>query len=127
MRGLSSVPARAKNKFKESSNLGKFSGGIHPPAPNPKRALNQNHTTLRGNSQSPSSSVNKPNSNALSNASISANESIKPVDHRYFSQILSRDDWSLLLNHELKAQRIVLNSQFVVSLLQNQENPLHPL
>ncbi|KAK6265314.1 hypothetical protein QUC31_016151 [Theobroma cacao] len=49
------------------------------------------------------------------------------INHHYISQILSRNDWFLLLNHELKAKRIVLNPQFVVSLLQNQENPLYPL
>ncbi|XP_022760644.1 putative pentatricopeptide repeat-containing protein At3g16890, mitochondrial [Durio zibethinus] len=50
-----------------------------------------------------------------------------PVNHHYISQILSRNDWFVLLNHELKAKRISLNPQFVVSLLQNQENPLYPL
>ncbi|XP_050224645.1 putative pentatricopeptide repeat-containing protein At3g16890, mitochondrial [Mercurialis annua] len=49
-----------------------------------------------------------------------------PVDHQYFSKILSRNDWFLLLNHEFKAKRIILNPQFVISILQNQEDPLYP-
>ncbi|CAN0915625.1 Putative pentatricopeptide repeat-containing protein At3g16890, mitochondrial [Linum grandiflorum] len=51
----------------------------------------------------------------------------KSVDRSYISRLLSRKDWSLLLNHELRAKRIVLNSQFTVSVLQNQENPLTAL
>ncbi|OMO53123.1 hypothetical protein COLO4_36843 [Corchorus olitorius] len=50
-----------------------------------------------------------------------------PINHHYISQILSRDDWLLLLKYELKAKRIVLSPQFIVSVLQNQENPLYPL
>ncbi|KAL2921196.1 hypothetical protein RDABS01_012687 [Bienertia sinuspersici] len=46
------------------------------------------------------------------------------IDHDTLSQILLRKDWHLLLNHELKAKRVVLTPQSVVSILQNQENPL---
>lgn len=48
----------------------------------------------------------------------------KPIDHHYLAEVLSRKDWYLLLNHEFKAQRINLNTQIVVSILQNQENVL---
>lgn len=51
----------------------------------------------------------------------------KPVDHQYISEILSKEDWFLLLKHQLKANRIFLNSYFVASVLQNQENPSHVL
>ncbi|KAF3456310.1 hypothetical protein FNV43_RR00960 [Rhamnella rubrinervis] len=45
-----------------------------------------------------------------------------PIDHRYIAQMLLRKDWFIFLNHEFKAKRITLNAQFVVSVLQNQEN-----
>ncbi|KNA16234.1 hypothetical protein SOVF_091020 isoform A [Spinacia oleracea] len=48
----------------------------------------------------------------------------KSIDHKTLNQILLRKDWHLLLNHELKAGRVVLTLQSVVSILQNQENPL---
>ncbi|KAM0986421.1 hypothetical protein ACFX15_013079 [Malus domestica] len=67
-----------------------------------------------------------PNLVSISNIPISAgnaHHNHKPIDHSYIVQILSRKDWFLLLAHELKAQRIVLNPQFVASVLQNQENP----
>ncbi|KAD5508411.1 hypothetical protein E3N88_16114 [Mikania micrantha] len=51
----------------------------------------------------------------------------KPIDHHYISQILSRKDWYLLLNNELKANKFSLNPRIIVSILQNQENPLHKL
>ncbi|CAI9119007.1 OLC1v1020654C1 [Oldenlandia corymbosa var. corymbosa] len=49
------------------------------------------------------------------------------VDHNYFTQILSRKDWYLLLRQEYKAKRVILTPQKIISILQNQENPLHPL
>ncbi|CAL1397506.1 unnamed protein product [Linum trigynum] len=59
-----------------------------------------------------------------SQSNTSDKAQLKPVDRSYISRALSRKDWSLLLNHELRAQRIALNPQFVVSVLQNQDNPL---
>ncbi|KAK8547666.1 hypothetical protein V6N13_009069 [Hibiscus sabdariffa] len=50
-----------------------------------------------------------------------------PISHHYISHFLSRNDWFFLLNLELKAKRLVLNPRLVISLLQNQENPLFPL
>ncbi|KAK7821493.1 putative pentatricopeptide repeat-containing protein [Quercus suber] len=84
----------------------------------------------RGNPSPLNSQFRNPNLVSISKTPISAHKrklSIKPIDHQYISQVLSRKDWFLLLNHEVKVGRIVLNPQFVVSLLQNQENPLHPL
>uniref|UniRef100_A0A7N0T768 Pentatricopeptide repeat-containing protein n=1 Tax=Kalanchoe fedtschenkoi TaxID=63787 RepID=A0A7N0T768_KALFE len=52
---------------------------------------------------------------------------LPPIDHHYIGRILGRKDWSLLLNHELKATRVRLDAQSVVSVLQNQDNPIHPL
>ncbi|KAF3975304.1 hypothetical protein CMV_001428 [Castanea mollissima] len=84
----------------------------------------------RGNPSPLNSQFRNPNLVSISRTPISAYKrklSIKPIDHQYVSQVLSRKDWFLLLNHEVKVGRIILNPQFVVSLLQNQENPLHPL
>ncbi|KAI6692952.1 hypothetical protein NL676_020662 [Syzygium grande] len=49
------------------------------------------------------------------------------IDRRYISRVLSRKDWFLLLTHEHRAKRAVLSAQSVASVLQNQENPVHPL
>ena len=84
----------------------------------------------RGNPSPLNSQFRNPNLVSISKTPISADKrklTIKPIDHQYISQVLSRKDWFLLLNHEVKARRIILNPQFVVSVLQNQENPLHPL
>ena len=51
----------------------------------------------------------------------------KPIDHQYISQILSSKDWYLLLNHDLKSKKLSLNPRIIVSVLQNQENPLNNL
>ncbi|CAI9765832.1 unnamed protein product [Fraxinus pennsylvanica] len=51
----------------------------------------------------------------------------KPIDHQYLAEVLSRKDWFLLLNHELKDKRASLNTRIILSILQNQENPLHLL
>ncbi|ESQ48248.1 hypothetical protein EUTSA_v10022362mg [Eutrema salsugineum] len=50
-----------------------------------------------------------------------------PIDRRYISQIIGRKDWFLVLKQEFSAHRIGLNHRFVISVLQNQENPLHSL
>ncbi|KAK6162918.1 hypothetical protein DH2020_002759 [Rehmannia glutinosa] len=64
---------------------------------------------------------------SIPNTHISAGEqrlNAKPIDHHHLAEILSSKDWYLLLNHEFNAQRVNLNSQIVVSILQNQENAL---
>ncbi|XWS53543.1 hypothetical protein CRYUN_Cryun10bG0010300 [Craigia yunnanensis] len=65
--------------------------------------------------------------NTPASPSPSSSRGNSPINHHYVSLIISRNDWFFLLNHELKAKRVTLNSQFVVSLLQNQENPLYAL
>ncbi|KAL1223706.1 putative pentatricopeptide repeat-containing protein [Cardamine amara subsp. amara] len=49
------------------------------------------------------------------------------IDQRYISQVIERKDWLLILNQEFTTHRIGLNPRFVISVLQNQENPLHSL
>ncbi|KAL2454955.1 putative Pentatricopeptide repeat-containing protein [Abeliophyllum distichum] len=51
----------------------------------------------------------------------------KPVDHHYFAEVLSRKDWVFLLSHEFKDKLANLNTRTILSILQNQENPLHLL
>ncbi|XP_048594782.1 putative pentatricopeptide repeat-containing protein At3g16890, mitochondrial [Brassica napus] len=50
-----------------------------------------------------------------------------PIDQRHISQIIRRKDWFLILNQSLTSHRINLNPRFIISLLQNQDNPLHSL
>ncbi|CAH9094910.1 unnamed protein product, partial [Cuscuta europaea] len=49
------------------------------------------------------------------------------IDILHISQILSRKDWCLLLNHEFRAKRVHLNPRSISSVLQNQQDPLLPL
>ncbi|RAL50444.1 hypothetical protein DM860_016911 [Cuscuta australis] len=49
------------------------------------------------------------------------------IDILHISEILSRKDWYLLLNHEFRAKRVNLNPRLIVSVLQNQEDPLLPV
>ncbi|KAF8095435.1 hypothetical protein N665_0332s0017 [Sinapis alba] len=58
---------------------------------------------------------------------ISSGKPTNPIDQRYISQIIQRKDWFLILSHQLTTRRIDLNPRFIISLLQNQENPLHSL
>ncbi|KAL0719337.1 hypothetical protein Bca4012_068661 [Brassica carinata] len=57
----------------------------------------------------------------------SGNKPTNPTDHRHISQIIRRKDWFLILNQSLTPHRINTNPRFIISLLQNQENPLHSL
>ncbi|KAL3812291.1 hypothetical protein ACJIZ3_013559 [Penstemon smallii] len=95
---------------------------------NPRKILDQNSkASLTGKHEIKDSNIS---SVSFSNSHVLASDhkfNSKPVDHHYYSEILSRKDWYLLLNHEFKAQRLSLNVQTVVSILQNQENPLCPL
>ncbi|RDX81030.1 putative pentatricopeptide repeat-containing protein, mitochondrial, partial [Mucuna pruriens] len=50
-----------------------------------------------------------------------------PIDHPYISQLLSRPDWALLLNHDLLSKRLLLNPRSTVTIFQNQENPSHAI
>ncbi|WCJ23390.1 pentatricopeptide (PPR) domain protein 40 [Euphorbia peplus] len=88
----------------------------------------QNHFTSGNKTPKPQSQFQTPKSISIPKTLISPQNPTNPVDHSYFSRILSRkQDWFLLLTHELKAKRVILNSQFVISILQNQNNPLNSL
>ncbi|KAJ0238447.1 putative pentatricopeptide repeat-containing protein [Hirschfeldia incana] len=55
----------------------------------------------------------------------SSGKPTNPLDHhRHISQIIKRKDWFLILN---QSHRTIPNPRFIISLLQNQENPLHSL
>ncbi|KAK2644889.1 hypothetical protein Ddye_020084 [Dipteronia dyeriana] len=135
MRGFSSLsssrasPVVLRNLSKEWSSLEK-SNKQNPSKPKfqHKQTYNKYNNNTVAPSRGNSSSYSSRNSHvSLLDNSVSANKQVKPIDHHYISQILARKDWFLLLRHELKARRINLVPQFVVSVLQNQENPLHPL
>ncbi|KAJ6726495.1 hypothetical protein OIU79_004608 [Salix purpurea] len=94
-----------------------------------QRQTNHTEASLTGDNSLSllNSELTKPNSVSVPRGHISHNRDTRSVDRHYISRILRRNDWFLLLNHELKAKRINLNPQFVVSVLQNQENPIYPL
>ncbi|KAH1238714.1 putative pentatricopeptide repeat-containing protein, mitochondrial [Glycine max] len=50
-----------------------------------------------------------------------------PIDHLYISQLLSRPDWAVLLNHDLSSKTLLLNPSYAVSIFQNQQNPSHAI
>ncbi|KAG6597564.1 putative pentatricopeptide repeat-containing protein, mitochondrial, partial [Cucurbita argyrosperma subsp. sororia] len=85
------------------------------------------------NTEAPSRGNPYPLTSQLENTSLIRHPTrehslnLKPIDHSYISRILLSKDWFLLLNHEFKAKRLVLAPQFVVSILQNQENPLNAI
>ena len=138
MRGLS-LASRASSpalnnlsKSQKSSNQPKLTTQKHPSKSKTDRFQRQtNHTeaSLTGNNtvSSLNSQLTKPNLLSVPKGHVSHNRDTRSVDRHYISRILSRNDWFLLLNHEFKAKRINLNPQFVVSVLQNQENPIYPL
>ncbi|KAK4405494.1 putative pentatricopeptide repeat-containing protein, mitochondrial [Sesamum angolense] len=124
MRKVSSLASRAAAEIQnlaERTNNTKKPTFPRPPKLKPAKTLGQNPVV---------SSTGKLQFNDTKFNSISACEKrfvSKPIDHRYFSEILLRKEWYLLLNHEFKAQRLILNTQTAVSILQNQENALCPL
>ncbi|CAE5967553.1 unnamed protein product [Arabidopsis arenosa] len=63
----------------------------------------------------------------LSKTLNSSGKSTNPLNQRYISQVIERKDWFLILNQEFTTHRIGLNTRFVISVLQNQDNPLHSL
>lgn len=127
MRGFSSVASRASSPA--FTNLSKQNQrSLRPITPKPSN-LDSVATTSNPITQQSSPTKPKPSSHSNSNTSVAVkkvNFRATVIDHKYFSQILARKDWYLLLNHEYKAKRVTLNQQEVVSILQNQENPLHP-
>lgn len=124
MRGFSTLASRASHAFR---NLRE--NPSNQPKPLRDNALNLISKTYQKEAQD----VRGKSSNSYFKPSNFPSTSKSPpkqiftgnkIDHKPFSQILLRKDWQLLLNHELKAGRVVLNPQSVVSILQNQENPL---
>lgn len=134
MRWLSSLASRASPALR---NLPEQAQRESSSKNKPRKVLNQTPSDnvgapLKGNSPKPNFEPQNPNLVSVSTNPISAvNHKFrvdnKRIDHLYIAQILSRKDWFLLLDHELKAKRIFLNPQFVASVLQNQESPLHSL
>ncbi|CAN8269211.1 unnamed protein product [Cochlearia groenlandica] len=58
---------------------------------------------------------------------ISTSKPTNPISQLHISQIIRRKDWFLVLKHESISHRIGLNPRFIISFLQNQDNPLHSL
>ncbi|KAK6930244.1 Pentatricopeptide repeat, partial [Dillenia turbinata] len=112
MRGLSSLASRVSpaiiNRSRDQPKLTKF--------------REPNHSNSK--KSKPSSLLRRHVEATLQDAHISA---AKPVDHQSLGRILSRKDWFLLLKHEFNDLQSKLSVQLVVSILQNQENPLNCL
>lgn len=96
-----------------------------------QRPFNNTESPSRGNPFPLTTPLKAPNlihlPSRLSLANHKRSVSLKPIDHSYISRILLSKDWFLLLNHEFKAKRVVLAPEFVVSILQNQDNPLNAI
>ncbi|CAK9145635.1 unnamed protein product [Ilex paraguariensis] len=138
MRGFSSLACRALPAIRNlSQELHNQSKPIIQKSPEvkPLTSLDENHTNnnreiISTGKSSLNSQLKNPNLSSISKSRISFDKhklQKKPVDQNYISQILSRKDWYLLLNHELKAKRMSLNAQLIVSILHNQEKPLQHL
>ncbi|XP_040367805.1 putative pentatricopeptide repeat-containing protein At3g16890, mitochondrial isoform X2 [Rosa chinensis] len=112
MRWLSSLASRVSPALRTLPHKPSPSSKIKPSKPLPSAPHKGNYFELRNN--------------LISAKNTNFRVANKPIDHLYIARILSRKDWFLLLDHELNARRIVLNPQAVASVLQNQENPLHP-
>lgn len=125
MRGFSSLASRASSPA--FTNLSKQNhNSLRPITPKPSNLDSVATTSCTTTEQT---SPGKSSLNWSSNTSIAAkNRNLQgsSIDYEYFTQILARNDWYLLLNHEYKAKRVASNQQAVVSILHNQENPLHP-
>ncbi|KAF2289108.1 hypothetical protein GH714_028968 [Hevea brasiliensis] len=135
MRGLGLASCRASSsslnnlsQVQESFNQLKSSGESASKPKADRNHVSNVEASLRGNTPySLDPQLRRANSASITSGPISANTCSKSIDHRYFSRILSRNDCFLLLNHDRSAKSIILNPQFVISILQNQENPLHSL
>ncbi|CAN1147267.1 Putative pentatricopeptide repeat-containing protein At3g16890, mitochondrial [Linum perenne] len=122
MRGISLAPRAASPALKET-----ISHSIHSFSPC-SNFNSERQSAIDTSGGDPSSgNVHFSTSIARHSHETDKNQHNKPVDRSYISRVLSRKDWSLLLNHELRAKRILLNSQFTVSVMQNLENPLMAL
>ncbi|KAJ4897042.1 Putative pentatricopeptide repeat-containing protein [Raphanus sativus] len=76
---------------------------------------------MRGFASSASRAASKP-SQSLNPKPLSSSSS-----SGHISQIIKRKDWFLILNQSHRTTTIPNNPRFIISLLQNQENPLHSL
>ncbi|GAV91409.1 PPR domain-containing protein/PPR_2 domain-containing protein/PPR_3 domain-containing protein [Cephalotus follicularis] len=123
MRRFSSLAPRAKPALKDLPQQSLTTNNFIKKK-NPTKQIN---TTSIWQQQIRNDNIASPSSGKLTSPSVSSDKRTKFIDRGYISQILSRNDWYLLLNHEFKAKRINLVPQFIVSVLQNQENPLHSL
>ncbi|KAL6584171.1 hypothetical protein OROMI_003460 [Orobanche minor] len=125
MRKLSSLACRVAPQVQnlpENFHIPKDPRNPLPSKLKPRQILGQNRVV---------SATGKPEFGDSSSTSISAPKShisdcdrkfnSRPIDRGYITQILSRKDWFLLLNHEFGAERGNLNEQIVVSVLNNQE------
>ncbi|XP_073275795.1 putative pentatricopeptide repeat-containing protein At3g16890, mitochondrial [Primulina huaijiensis] len=124
MRNFSSLASRVVQEFKNPTQKVRIPNKIASDSSKLKYRENIRQNLVTGKPKFKNSNfdlVSTPKARILGceNKSFS-----KPIDHRYLAEVLSRKDWYLLLNHELKAQRISLSSRVVVSILRNQENPL---
>ncbi|XP_073157430.1 uncharacterized protein [Henckelia pumila] len=124
MRNLSSMASRVAQEFKNPTQKVRIPNKIDSKSSklNSRENLRPNLVTGKPkfkDSNFDSVSTTKARIVGCENKSFS-----NPIDHRYLAEILSRKDWYLLLNHELKAQRISLSTRVVVSILRNQERPL---
>ncbi|KAH9626431.1 hypothetical protein KSS87_004933 [Heliosperma pusillum] len=131
MRNFSSLASRAspslqnltQNLTNQSNNT--FQHNISIPNSINANPIQPNKVINQGKSPSNSQINNFNNFNSTSNYLPKHKLAQKSIDHNTLNQILLRKDWYLLLNHELKAGRVILNPQSVVSILQNLENPIH--
>ncbi|GAB4850817.1 hypothetical protein Ancab_030117 [Ancistrocladus abbreviatus] len=107
MRGFSTLASRASPA---TQNFKTKLPNRTPPNNRPKLKKNHIESTHRGTFSS-NSLLNVPNISSISITPSSLGHHklrSKPIDHQYISQLLSRKEWHLLLNHELKGGRIVL-------------------
>ncbi|KAK9724212.1 hypothetical protein RND81_05G055800 [Saponaria officinalis] len=125
MRGFSNLASRAypaiENLAQNFTNQSKH----NPSIPNSifSKQIQSHKVSNRGNTSSFSHCNDHNNFNSTSKF-VSKQKLVQiAIDYNNLHQILLRKDWYLLLNHELKAGRVIVNPQAVISILQNLENP----
>ncbi|XP_051129999.1 putative pentatricopeptide repeat-containing protein At3g16890, mitochondrial [Andrographis paniculata] len=116
MRSSASFASRASPLVRRTRTAGEKKPQARLPHPN-------NNSQL-GKLQFKDSNFASDSLPQLHNSTLEQRFESKPIDHNYLLGILSRKDWCLLLNDEVKAQRLILNARVAVSILQNQDNAL---
>ncbi|KZV17028.1 pentatricopeptide repeat-containing protein mitochondrial [Dorcoceras hygrometricum] len=124
MRNFSSLASRAAPEFKNPIHKVQTPHKIVSKSSKLNFRENLRHNLATGNPEFKDSNFDSVSTPRARIIGCENNLSSKPIDNRYLGDILSRKDWYLLLNHELKALRISLSTRVVVSILRNQENPL---